>query len=515
MKGMFKKVIAIFIAIIMMAALVAACGGGGGSSGQRGDVKITWMAVNASPTGRTDAIFDAINDYLAGAINVELIPRSVDQEAMQITLTGLTGVDLIMAADYVGFYDNARQGAYAEIPVEMIREHMPVWYAENSDKLAAATVDGKIFGIPGSHPGWNAPCAVLRRDWFPEGLTTIRGLDDLYTYLAYVLETQPGVVPFNIDNGSFSWINGAFAFAATFLMAPGGPNCTSPVVFDKRDHPNYVLLENWSQPQLVPFFEVMKNYAEAGFWSPDAMNNPLGMWESFRTGQSGMQWITNIESLHGIWESIQQHDPNADLYVYDFGRENNVPIDTYSPMGGNVSIPMNGENMEYVLKLLELLYTDQTAFNLVRYGVEGEDWELNDNGEIVIFDVEAGIGYWGITGNRDLEYVPDGGYWPGFFALEDEIRAREQFNPFVGFGLDTTPIADISNNWWTEVHMMYGVPVYMGFVDNVQEGINEVVRAGNLVGFDQFYDEAFRQLEAYVQQNFPGGEYTISRAPGR
>lgn len=512
---MFKKVTAVLIAVIMVVALVAACDSGGGGGSRRNAVEITWMAVNAADTHRTEPILEAINDYLADTIGVTLALKSVDQEAYKITITGLEGVDLIMAADYVAYYDNARQGAYQEIPIDMIREHMPVWYSENADKLAAATVDGKIFGIPGSHPDWNVPSAVLRRDWFPDGLTEIRGLADLKTYLQHVLDTQPGVVPFNFGVGEFTWTNGAFAFAATNLMAPGGPNCTSPVVFNKLDHPNYTLLANWEQPQLIPFFEVMKEYAEAGFWTPDVMNNPVNLWEAFPNGQSGMHWITNPRSINGIWESLQQLSPGGEMYIYDFGKEHNVPIDTYSPMGGNVSIPLNGQNMEHVLKLMELLYTDQKAFDLVRYGIEGEDWWLNDVGEVVIADVEAGLGYWGITPNADMEYVPDGGYWPGYLAFREEIAPRVQFNPFVGFGLDTTPIADISNNWWTEVHMLYGVPVYLGFVDNVREGINEVNRAGELVGFQQFYDEAFRQLDEYVKQNFPNGEYTISRAPGR
>jgi ABC-type glycerol-3-phosphate transport system substrate-binding protein len=171
---------------------------------------------------------------------------TVEQDAYKITLTGLDNVDIIRTADYLAYYDNARQGAYAEITLEDIKEYMPVWYAENADKLPSATVDGKIYCIPNANPWWNSPCGILRKDWFPPGMTEVNSLDDLGDYFAYVLETQPNIMPWAMSTGEVSWINGAYAFAASNLMAPGGPNCTSVICFNKLDDPNYKLLPTCS-----------------------------------------------------------------------------------------------------------------------------------------------------------------------------------------------------------------------------------------------------------------------------
>jgi putative aldouronate transport system substrate-binding protein len=253
----------------------------------------------------------------------------------------------------------------------------------------------------------------------------------------------------------------------------------------------------------------MKEFADKGYWTPDVMNNPASLWEAFPNGQSGMMWITNLNSIHGIWTSLQQLSPGAELYVYDFGLENNVPVDTYSPMGGATAIPRNGKNIERSLMVMELIYTDPALFHLFRYGIEGEDYTINDKNEIVINDVEAGLGHSAPYDNSDFEYVPDGGYWHGWDEIVAQVKSREQQNPFVGFGLDTTPVSDISSNLWN-VHMEYAMPIYLGFVDNVQAAIDELNRQYDLVGYQDYEDEAFKQMEQYLKDSGLT-QYTISR----
>ena len=514
---MLKKTLSFVLAATLVLALFAGCGNrsgdasapSGSGDGSLPAVTLSYMTVNGRETARTNAILAEINKVLKERINVTLTLNTVEQDAYKITLTGLNNVDAIRTADYLAYYDNARQGAYAEITLDNIKQYMPKWYADNADKLPSATVDGKIFCIPSANPQPNAPCGVLRRDWFPPGMTEVKTLDDLGKYFQHVLDTQPGVMPWAMSTGDISWINGAFAFAATNLMAPGGPNCTSTVVFNKLDDPDYKLLQNWKQPQVVAFFEKMKEFADAGYWTPDVMNNPNSLWQAFPSGQSGMMWVTNINSVNSIYVDLQQLSPGGDIYVYDFGLENNVPVDTYSPMGGALAVPRNGKNIERTLMLAELLYTDAEVYRLFRYGIEGEDYELNDKGEVVIFDVEAGFGYGEPYGNMVFDYIPEGGYWHGYEALKAQVDKRLQQNPFVGFGMDTTPVSDIANNLWN-VHMEYAMPIYLGFVDDVQAAIDELNRQYDLVGYQAYEDEAFKQLEKYLAESGLTG-YTITR----
>ncbi|HML48167.1 MAG TPA: extracellular solute-binding protein [Clostridia bacterium] len=504
---MLKRTVSCVLALLIMAVLLP--GPAGHAQSDLPPVKLTMMSVNGRETSRTNAILDEINRVLTEKLNVTLEYKTVEQEAYKISLTGLEGVDLIYTADYLAYYDNARQGAYAQIGLEDIQKYMPTWYADNQDKLPSATVDGMIYAIPDARPWWNSPCMVVRKDWFPEGMDEIRSLEDLDKYLGYVKETHPGIMPVAFDTGTVSWVNGAFAFGATNLMAPGGPNCTSVVCLNKTDDPNYRLLATWKQEQLIPFFEVMKDFADKGYWTPDGLNNPTSMSESFQNGQSGGTWITNINSINSIYQQMMQLQPEAVLGVYDFGLENNVPVDTYSPMGSAIAMPRTGKNQDRALMLIELIYSDPDVYRLFRYGISGEDYTLNEKGEVILSDVEAGLGYGAVYANRDYDFVPDGGYWPGWEELQEQIRSREQQNPFVGFGMDTTPVSDIANNLWN-VHMEYAMPIYLGFVSDVTAAVAELNRQYDLVGYQAYEDEAFKQLEQYLQDSGLT-EFTITR----
>jgi putative aldouronate transport system substrate-binding protein len=386
---------------------------------------------------------------------------------------------------------------------------MPLWYAANADKLPSATVDGKYFCIPGANPRWNSPIMIIRKDWFPEGMDEVRSLDDLGAYFENVKATQPGIDPFAMDNGLTSWLIGAYAFGATNLMAPGGPNCTSAVCFNKTDEPDYKLMRTWEQPQLAEFFKKFKEFADKGYWSPDVMNNPVNMNEAFQSGQSAVAWATNIETINYLYSSMKQLAPEAELAAFDLGLENDVRVDTYSPMGGGMAIPRTGANIERSLMLAELLFSDPDVYHIFRYGIEGEDYTLNEAGEIIDLDFENDIGHWPIYGNLDNDFVDEGGYWPGWDDLRAQIRKRLQQNPFVGFGLDTTPISDIANNLFT-IHMEYAMPIYLGFVDDVDAAIEELNRQYELAGIEQYEAEVFAQLQAYLESSGIEG-YTVTK----
>ena len=497
----------------MIMTVVAACGDDGGGGGRGGTTTITFMGVNSAETPNTQETIDAINEILEDRLGINIAFQGVDQAAYNITLTGLTGIDLIASADYLSYFDNVNQGAYQPIPREKIRELMPTWYADNADLLVATLVGGQIYAIPNPSVAINMPIAMLRADWFPPGMTEVRNLDDMYEYLSYIQETQPGLMmPWVMCEGTVAWINGAFAFGATHLKAPGGPNCTSPAIFDKRDDPHYVMKPNWAQPTLIPFFEYMKKFADAGFWTHDVLNNPTDMNTAFREGLSGVGWSLNVRAVQSAYELMQQLDPNARIYAYDFGYADNVSVDNFSPMGGAVSIPLNGQNMDDVLRFIELLYVTPELDHLFRYGIEGVNYELNSAGGIIRNAThDFGLGYWVPVLNDDHEFPPAAGFWPGWEELLAERDRRFQLNPFAGFGFDTSSIADIMGNMW-DIHMIYGMPLYLGFVDDVNEALAEINRQLDMVGYKTYEDELFRQLQIFFDEvGFSEMGYTISR----
>ena len=523
---MFKKALCCVIALIFVLGAFAACnrdGGGGGAAGGAyaghpsglPPVTLRVMILNAAETPRTDDVLAEVNRILQDRINVTIEPSAVLQEAYNITVIGLNDVDIITSADWLSYFTNARQGAFQAIPRELIQRYMPAWYATASQTLAAATVDGNIYAVPFAYPRVNAPMTILRRDWFPPGMTSVRTMQDLYDYLAHIRDTQPQLLmPYVMDQGTTGWINGAKMFAATFLKAPGGPNCTAPVVMDKRDYPNFVLLNNWEQPQIVEYLEWFYRFRNSGFWTGDVANNPVGMNAAFQDGLSGVMWITNTEAFNWLYPRMRMTHPEAEFYVFDWGLENNVPVDTFSPMNGALSIPRNGRNMERALMFMELLYTDVELTNVWSFGIEGVDWYLNDAGELVRLIDFSPAGFGNPLSNNRLWHPAEGGRWPGIDALNAQIESRIQFNPFVGFGFDST-ISPAVSAFATSAYSQqaqFGVPLYAGFNSDIQGTLDEMNRLNTLAGIEVWADELYRQLQEFIiENNLYALGYSISR----
>ena len=128
------------------------------------------------------------------------------------------------------------------------------------------------------------------------------------------------------------------------MMAPGGPNCTSPVAFKKTENGPYKLYRTWEQPELRDFFKVIQDFRKKGYWSQDALANPVDMNEAFVAGKSGVGRASAGYGANSIYQSVKEKHPDWDVYLCELNPTG--IIDTYSPMGGALSIPRSSKNYE-------------------------------------------------------------------------------------------------------------------------------------------------------------------------
>ena len=519
---MLKRIVCFVVVAAFVLGTLAACNRGNGGGDGAADhpsglapVTLRVMVLGGTDTPRTDDILAEINRILTDRINTTIEIQRVLQEAYDIVLVGLNDVDLITSADFLRYFDHARQGAFQPIPREMIQTYMPQWYAYAARNLQAATVDGNIYAIPNPRPLENAPIAILRRDWFPPGLNSIDSMEDLYTYLAHVRDTQPQILmPWVMNTGEITWINGAFMFGAVFLKAPGAPSCVAPVVMDKRDYPDFRLVRNWEQPQIVYYLEWFRRFHEAGFWTTDVLDNPMGMGAAFNEGLSGIRWTLNTQAFEWLYPHMRRVHPEAELYAFDWGYRSQVPVDQMAPMGGAVSIPRNGTNMARSLMLQELMFTDAELNRVWEFGIRGVDYNLNEAGEVYRLDEDgvwpAGFSIPGL--NRRLWPPPEGGRWPGHDALDAQIASRFQLNPFIGFGMNTDvspAISAFGPNHWAQ-HMELGMLLYLGMSDDIQATLDQFNSTLEQLGIDVWEEELYRQLQEFLVDAGLDDLYTIA-----
>lgn len=452
---------------------------------------------------RVEEITAEVNKLMKEKINATITFNYVSQDAYSISLASLENVDLIATADYLAYFDNARKGAYMEIKQEDVEKYMPNWWANYSDIFPASNVGGKNYAIPQTTSPYNTYVYGLRKDLMDKyGIKEVTNYEQLDQYFAAVKENE-GITPFALFNGYATWLNGAFGFYYSHLMAPGSPNCTSPVALNKDDDPDYQLYRTWEQPQLIEFFKIMKDFYDKGYWAADALANPVTTNDAYMAGTSGTGVLNNLPFYaNSFYEQMKASHPDWELYIFDPGRSTNSPIDTFSPMAGGYAIPRASKNYESVLKAYELMTSDIDIGRLLQYGILNEDYTLNDNEEYTMVNIdvfpEGGYGLYGFL-SVENRYKSTTTY-PEFDALSEEVNSRLQQNPFVTFTVDTSNMQDIVANLQA-VQSEYGTPLYMGMVDDVDEAIATINQKLLDAGLEAYEDEVYKQLQQFIEDN--------------
>ncbi len=110
---------------------------------------------------------------------------------------------------------------------------------------------------------------------------------------------------------------------------------------------------------------------------------------------------------------------------------------TNETMGWGAMIPINCEEPEKAVQLLSLLYTDKELINLLTYGIEGEDYELTDEGEaaFTVADMKWKGSDW-LVGNMFLTW-PQAGTGGDYRERRLKIVEAQEVSPFYGFLVDT------------------------------------------------------------------------------
>ena len=170
---------------------------------------------------------------------------------------------------------------------------------------------------------------------------------------------------------------------------------------------------------------------------------------------------------------------------------------TNNGMGINV----NTKNPERAMMMLNLLATNQEIMDLTSLGIQGVNWELNDDGTYSVLQPYNASNYWGWRNGDMIRNL----YNP---AATDVDKKYEQMNESYYqnikpehmldyFGFDTTAVS-------TQVAAVeaaddtYWYPLLCGQVDDVDATIDQFKVALETAGLQDIIDEAQRQVDEYM-----------------
>ena len=249
----------------------------------------------------------------------------------------------------------------------------------NADDFASCKYDNKIYAVPSKAP-W-ARVVSLRGDWLENlgiGLETLQdySLDDLYNVLKRFKEEDPDG---NGKDDTIPW--------ATL----DDPEYLDPfwAAFGYRVHELYekdgMVVHGAVFPELNGGLKYMRKLFKEGLLDPEfCITSDTLVREKLTTGKFGAFYhnfpvsdITEAAARQTVpgfsWESVPPPmGPDG---------KRGIMKDTPTHLFGRVAITSACKNPDRAMELLDYIASDE-GFYMLHFGIEGEDYEIGDDGII-------------------------------------------------------------------------------------------------------------------------------------
>ena len=301
---------------------------------------------------------------------------------LMIASGNLADMIYVGASYYAEGVDAAIDDGYFLDLTDLVDEYMPNYERiRTSDvqyELLSTTDSGRLGAVYELRQSKQGPWLGLwiRQDWLDDlGLETPVTFDDYHEVLTAFKNEKGATAPLILN---FSGSDGEFGTMS------GGLNVLNSWQLDETGKVNFgPYMDAWKE-----YVTIMHQWYTEGLIDPDFMATDERTADMAKvvTGASGL--FAALYTMPSVYEAAPE-DPNMNLApvnppVMNEGDEGHIRLrDSYT--SGNTAISADSENWEVALRWLDYLYTDEGAL-LANYGVEGDTFEFDENGEPVFTD---------------------------------------------------------------------------------------------------------------------------------
>ncbi|MDO4292913.1 MAG: ABC transporter substrate-binding protein [Eubacteriales bacterium] len=543
-----KKVLALAMTFCMAVSVLAGCGGnpGGASSSGASGTDSGAAAGQAAGQESSQAILDSlpaavgegtiaaspelyasvdlskpytVNMYLIGdkpndwdkvleLVNAYLEPYNTDlavtfmswsdyQTMYSLVLAGGEQVDLIFTAPWCYMYTEAAKGSFYELTDDFVAGCMPLaskyQAAESWDET---TISGKTIAVPSNEASPMGKIVAIRQDIADKyEIGALENWDDYMNFMTTVAEKETPQ-------------SGIYALAAA-----GDTNELWDIYRQQTDtflalDSNYMdMMYEYKgeipakeEIRLVYEFDSFRNYAkdmktlaDAGCWSRSALTNTVTDDDAFGNLQgASIAWNASVFTYMKQAEKTE----GVSCMAYDLTKDNLVGAEAYS--NNDMAIAAGSSNPERAAMVLDLMKFDTYLNRLLLLGIEGQHYEMNEQGEYIKLDASADYAplavsvSWAIK-NGDLK---EAGVPEREKAITDAWQERVEMNPTITFVFDDSAVSSYVSAVNT-VLSDYVPMMELGLVDDVDATLDEMLQKCYEAGLQNVYDEFYAQYDAW------------------
>ena len=183
-------------------------------------------------------------------------------------------------------------------------------------------------------------------------------------------------------------------------------------------------------------------------------------------------------SFNEIWPSydwhpdyIEKEHPGWEIEFFETNLLNEKSvIYPRSATTDMFAVTRNADHADRALMFLNLVATDKELYQLLRYGLEGKNYELTADGKIDTSNIDAAteaFNYFPANPlkNEEFELIP-ADRWDEWDEHNNVFKDRAKPNLLAGFALDTSTM-EAAYTALNQVRIEYGLPMQAGLVDDV------------------------------------------------
>ena len=417
-----KKVSAITMAAIMAVATLGGCGSkpaatssGNGEGETRGYPAITFSAIDFN-SGMSNAgdyaveILQKVKDYTKTNVEISWIQSDVLDEKNTLALANPSTMPMIMT--FNGSVSGtvvsaAKAGAFVDLTQYLKdSEKYPNLSKMNANVASSLTVDGKLIGVyRGRVIGRYG--ASYRADWAEKlGISEPKTIDDIYNMLyAFTYDDPDGNGLDDTIGMEMTSYTGPFDIMQTWFGVGNG--------WSEKDGK---LIPVHMQDEYMDALDWFKKLYDDGLMPSDWAVRTTDTWSNgCKNSQNGV-YIDVLDGGRRIWDYFVNNDIKSVTDKSQYASMNligTINDKTLATSGYNGFFTLSAstcdtkEKIEAALTFLDKMCDDE-MLTLTGYGLEGINYEINDNGNLVKLDVNdttLSANYAGL--NQLVAYIPN------------------------------------------------------------------------------------------------------------
>ena len=535
---MKKKLLSLLLATAMAASL-AGCGGGGKSaadamdetqepvaSGQEEQADRTQAETESAKEGGGEAkeldtservdlvmyqlgdappdeekIEEKINEILLEKVNATIdfqFSTWVDwQQKYSLQLT-TGGVDLVYTANWSEYGTLANSGAFLPLDdlLDTISPDMKALIGDSA--LNQCRVNGELYTIPCNDMEYTSNGIIYREDLREKyDLPIPNTPENIEAYLLGIKENEPEQQLLDVSgqenmttifNFKYPWV--------TFTGIPYGLAINYETPAEVNDY--------WFSDDFTNDMKLMKKWADLGFWSKSALSN-TPQEKALENGLSVMYFSGfNPSKATWVYKDVAEQHPDWKVEFIAFGETTGILFPANMQTNGT-AISKDCKNPERAMKVLELLLTDKELNDLVMCGIEGEHYELDENG--IYRNLSDKFGYGAMSTpnlrNKDIMILTEARAELNELSEKyAEIGAKTKYpntDIYGGFTEDTTPYST-EYGAVQNVCDQYLKPLQAGMVDDVDAAVAQFREKLKEAGIETCREGFKEQWLAYCEE---------------